>query len=141
MKLVCLLLLAATSLYDMRTRKIPVMLIALTAVLSLVEGTIILTDHTGTPLQIFGALLPGAALVALSLISAQSIGLGDGLLIAAAGPVFGGYTICAGVMLAFFFSAVVSLVLMVWKRADKKMRIPFVPFLASAMGVVTVAMV
>ncbi|MBR0165065.1 MAG: prepilin peptidase [Lachnospiraceae bacterium] len=139
MKLLCLMFLIIAAVADIRTKKISMVWIACTAFLSVVSAAVALTDRTGTIRGILAAMLPGAGLVLLSVLSRQSVGAGDGLLLAATGPVFGWRLALTGLMTAFFLSAIVSAVLLISGKAGRKTRIPFVPFLASAMGVMTIA--
>ena len=74
-------------------------------------------------------LAEGVFLILVSVITKGQIGMGDGILLAACGLMLGG----KDNMIMFFFacisSAIVSALIMIIKKADKKTRIPFVPFM------------
>ena len=138
------ILLAVVSFYDLRKKEIPVWSIATAACLAVLSLITLLCtgDAEGTGVSAAaGAVLPGVLLLVTGLISAQAVGYGDGLLAGCIGPVFGLRLMTGGLLLAFFFSAVVSVVLLAFKKADRKTRIPFVPFLTAAMGVVSVVQI
>lgn len=71
----------------------------------------------------------GLILILVSVATKGQIGIGDGILLAAFGLMLGG----RDNMVMFFFaclsSAFVSALMMIIKKADKKTRIPFVPFM------------
>ena len=71
----------------------------------------------------------GVLLILISVMTKGQIGMGDGILLAACGFMLGG----KDNFLMFFFaclcSAVVSGLIMIFKKADKKTKIPFVPFM------------
>ena len=74
-------------------------------------------------------LAEGLLLILVSVMTKGQIGMGDGLLLAACGLMLGG----KDNMVMFFFaclsSAIVSVLIMIIKKADKKTTIPFVPFM------------
>lgn len=129
------ILMGLCAIYDLRSKRIPLVLIALCAVLSVIESVIGLTDHVRTPVMILAALMPGIFLLFLSFVTKQAVGFGDGLLMCAVGPILGFRLMMSGVMLGFFLSSLAAIFLLIFKKADKKTKMPFVPFLASAMGV------
>ena len=74
-------------------------------------------------------LAEGLLLILVSVMTKGQIGIGDGILLAACGLMLGG----KDNMVMFFFaclsSAIVSVLIMIIKKADKKTTIPFVPFM------------
>ena len=74
-------------------------------------------------------LAEGLLLILVSVMTKGQIGMGDGILLAACGLMLGG----KDNMVMFFFaclsSAIVSVLIMIIKKADKKTTIPFVPFM------------
>ena len=74
-------------------------------------------------------LAEGVLLILVSVMTKGQIGIGDGILLAACGLMLGG----KDNMVMFFFaclsSAIVSVLIMIIKKADKKTKIPFVPFM------------
>lgn len=139
LKIICICTLAVAAYSDLKTKRVPLWTVALIGCMSLIQLTMALTDRTGTWTEILLSMAPGLLLLGLSLMSAHAVGAGDGLLLAAAGPVFGLRGIAVMLMIALGMSALVSVVLLLTKKADRKARIPFVPFLTTAMGVVLFA--
>lgn len=71
----------------------------------------------------------GAALVLVSFMTKGQIGIGDGILLAACGLMLGGKDNLVMFFFACLCSAVVSALIMIIKKADKKTKIPFAPFM------------
>ena len=138
-ELIALILLGVAAFCDCRARKIPLVWVLLLFGCALIRAAHALTHGGNAPHTLLLAALPGAALMLLSVCSGHAMGLGDGLVLLAAGPVFGFAPTLTALMIAFFCSALVSALLLACKKADRKTRIPFVPFLAAALGVMCVA--
>lgn len=85
------------------------------------------------------SLLPGLIMILISRVSREQIGYGDGLLALASGPALGIYDLGLGIVAALFLSGIVSAMLIVFKRAGRRMSIPFVPFMALGLGVMMLA--
>ena len=139
LKILCAGTLAAAAYSDIKTKRVPLWTVVLTACLGMVEAVLALTDGTRTLPELMLSMAPGILLLGLSVMSAHAVGAGDGLLLMSAGPVFGLTGIAVMLMIALGMSAVLSVVLLATKKADRKARIPFVPFLLAAMGVVLFA--
>lgn len=71
----------------------------------------------------------GVLLILISLLTKGEIGMGDGILLAACGLMLGGKDNLIMFFFACFSSAIVSALIMLIKKADKKTKIPFVPFM------------
>ena len=125
--------------YDVKTKRIPVS--AITAAALLCVLTVVMSAAAGTEsmLRLFLAGMPGALLLIIAFLSRESVGYGDGILMLCLGPVFGLQRTLFGVAVAFFVTALTSTGLLAVKKAGRYTRIPFVPFLASAMGVAAIA--
>lgn len=80
------------------------------------------------PDMLWGAAV-GAVLVALSLLTRGSIGLGDGFLLMTAGVFLGGGRVLELLFISLLYAAFISLVMMVFRKWKRKREIPFVPFL------------
>ena len=125
--------LLAASLWDIRRREIHPWMMLATAILS---GCSCFLQRAETGiLMMAAALLPGAVLLLIALVSGQSMGYGDGLLAICAGPGFGLVQMVTGVFFAFFFSALWAVMLLASKKGGRKTRIPFVPMLTLGLGV------
>jgi len=71
----------------------------------------------------------GLLLIMISVLTKGQIGMGDGILLAACGLMLGGRDNLIMFFFACLSSAVVSALIMIIKKADKKTKIPFVPFM------------
>lgn len=71
----------------------------------------------------------GVLLILISFMTKGQIGIGDGILLTACGLMLGGKDNFLMFFFACLFSAVVSGLIMIIKKADKKTKIPFVPFM------------
>ncbi len=80
-------------------------------------------------IMFFGGMAEGLLLVAASFALREGIGIGDGLTLICTGALLG----AKDNMLMFFGACVIcsvfSAVLLIFKRAGRKTKIPFVPFL------------
>lgn len=83
---------------------------------------------TSVPDMLLGAAV-GAALVAVSLLTRGSIGLGDGFLLMTAGVFMGGSSVLELLFISLLYAALVSLGMLAFRRWKRKREIPFVPFL------------
>lgn len=71
----------------------------------------------------------GAAIILLSFISGGKIGLGDGILLCITGLGLGFWGNMELFCLALMLAAGLSIILMIFRKADRRMSIPFVPFM------------
>lgn len=128
------------ALFDVRTKKIPVPMISAAAGCSALAGVLFLRNGTCTPQELAASLVPGMVLLLVALLSGEAIGYGDGLLLLATGPLFGWQKMLLCIPAALLLTTIASVLLLVMKKADRKTKIPFVPFLAAGMGVISVAL-
>lgn len=77
----------------------------------------------------FGGLLIGLSVVLLSKATRGKIGVGDGLILCVTGLGLGFWGNMELFFAALFAAALVSIFLLVFRLADRKKSIPFVPFL------------
>lgn len=75
-----------------------------------------------------GALV-GVGVIILSKATGGKIGLGDGLVLCVTGMALGFWCNMELFTLSLLAAALVSIVLLILRRADRKKRIPFIPFL------------
>lgn len=81
------------------------------------------------PARGFGLLL-GAVFYLISIVTAEAVGKGDSVMIGICGAAIGFSATCMVLCVGLLFSSVVSLFLLCIKKAGRKTRIPFYPFLA-----------
>lgn len=118
---VCLL---GCGLYDMKKKKIPLGLTLGLCMVSLVYGAV-----DGGVMQTLTGILPGAVLLVVSIVAPGQIGKGDGLIAIAYGAVLGWQRTCCWLLFAFFFTAVTGVIIGI-KQKNKRISLPFIPFLA-----------
>ncbi len=120
-------LLLVLSIFDMRTKEVPVWFVGLAA-----GAALIFRMCESVPvLQLLAGLLPGIFVLLLAVCTRESIGTGDGLVVCALGLFCGLKETVAVFGMALFFAAVVALVLLVLKRAGRKTELPFLPCLCT----------
>ena len=119
---------------DIRKQRISILFPGAVLILS-VAGFAIRSFESGSDLCNLTPILPGIVLILISLLSRQGIGIGDGLMVTAIGPLLGTTEICVAVMVAFFASFVYSAVLLIRKAANGKKTFAFLPFLTLGIGV------
>ncbi len=84
---------------------------------------------------ILPGLLPGAALLVLSRVTREALGLGDGLLVLVLGSFLGLNEALDVLLLALFFAAVWAGILLLIRKKHRDYEFPFVPFvLAGYLG-------
>lgn len=117
------------SVSDLRTRTIP-------GWAPLLFGTVMAFLHLLlsdlTPAQFFAGLIPGAALLLLSLLYRSSLGCGDGFVVLACGAAIGLEREFAALTAGLVFCAVFCIFLLILKRASRSDCLPFLPFLAAS---------
>ena len=138
-KLIGFALFAVASVDDIRKREIPLYLLV-AGIATAGSGVVaFLVGREGSLTELALSFLPGLLLLAVAFLTREKLGYGDGLMVLMMGPVFGWMQLSAGLCLAFFLSAGVSVVLLCMRRVDRNSRLPFIPFLMTAMGVVNIA--
>lgn len=80
---------------------------------------------------LFGVLV-GIAIMFFSALSGGMIGMGDGLVLSVTGIYLGGSKNTELLIIGLLLAAVVSLVLVVFKKRTRKDTIPFIPYLLAA---------
>lgn len=76
--------------------------------------------------------LVGIGMILVSVITKQSVGLADGLIMAGIGVYFGVWRVVGMLILSMLLVAVVGLVAIIIKKADKHTKMPFIPFVFMA---------
>ncbi len=119
-------LLSFEAVIDLKRREINIVFPIITGVFSVIF--MLLSDDVSVASSLIG-LAEGVLLIALSFITDGQIGSGDGIILAATGLMLG----WKDNLIMFFFSCLISAFvavgLMGIKKADKKTKIPFIPFM------------
>ena len=124
-----IILLGMLSLYaveDIRKKRISVRYLWIFGVAGIAIN--LFQRSISVPDMLLGAAV-GAALVAVSLLTRGSIGLGDGFLLMTAGIFLGGSSVLELLFISLLYAALVSLGMLAFRRWKRKREIPFVPFL------------
>ena len=111
--------------YDIKTKMVPLIAVAATA------GSVLLYRlcvGTGI-LELVMGLIPGVLLLVLALVTQESIGTGDGLMLCVLG-LFCGWRQCLAVFgMALVLSALLSIILLICRKVGRKTELPFLPSL------------
>ncbi len=127
-------ILAISTLWDIRFKKIPFYLMAAGILPGLILLGLRFGQSTGSTfggklMETAGCFLPGLFLFLLSFLTERKVGMGDGVLLLIIGAMEGGritgFVFCWGLFLQSLF----AVVLVILKKADRKTELPFVPFL------------
>ncbi len=89
--------------------------------------------------QILGGVIPGTFGVAVSLGTKGKLGLGDGLVLMAAGIFLGWEKVLAGWLIALILTSFTGIVLIIMKKACLKTALPFVPFIFAGLTLAEIA--
>lgn len=119
------------SIWDIRTRQIPVLWLVAGGLVSLcAAGWSAMTGESGIVSMVF-AMSPGMFLLALSIVTEQQIGVGDGISAAILGLFLGAPMIYMVLMGALFLSSICAAVLLISHRGARHSRMPWIPFMAA----------
>lgn len=137
--LMVMTVLGITSFQDLKSREIPVWLLICCGALSAGKVIFLLTGARFVPAEFMISLLPGALLLLTAYVTGQGVGYGDGLLALCIGPAVGAAALVTGMCVAVMVSGLVSVVLLALRKAGRRTKIPFVPFLTFGLGVMMLA--
>lgn len=128
MKSVILIYLYICTIFDIKEKEIPGVLICAGVILAFVTSTIVAC--TGNSNQRNG-YLPYLVLGALLLLSKLKAGVGDadGFIFFIIGLTYGNQVMFESVLLSFLMCGIFSMGLLLFTKADKKKEIAFVPFI------------
>lgn len=117
------------TIVDIKKKEISIWLFGLLGIIVII-GYIALGNQKGYMLA--AGVIPGALLIVLAKITEQSIGYGDGIILAEIGIVTGVGKCMLILAVALAIAGVFSLGIVIIKKVDKKYKIPFIPFLTMA---------
>ena len=132
--IILLAILLVSSCYDIKFKEIPVWTIWLAGVVSVIYNAILIYKGHFDYNDLIVSLFPGALFLTIALICKGNLGIGDGAMLLAIAPGFGILHIYLGLMLALLLNSLVAIFLIIFKRAGKKTRMPFIPFLSIGIG-------
>lgn len=117
------------SVFDIKTRRIPNIFIysfsTLILVITLLSTNLPFNEH------LYG-LIPGAILLLISKLTKEAIGIGDCLVIALLGFVYGISLHIELLLIVFGLLLITSIMLVVLKKAGRKTSLPMIPFILAS---------
>lgn len=134
-KIVLGIMLLISSVQDARKKKI---LLWVIAACGLLVGICLPFGDRFSFFDTLGGIAVGGSVVVISLATGGKIGMGDGLLLCVTGVGMGFWGNLELFGIALFLAAVISIILLIFRLADRKKSIPFVPFLFAAYLFLTV---
>lgn len=117
------------SLSDVRYRRVPVWMILLGGAAIAGYGIYECVCGRNSFAVILSGMIPGTVLLMLA-AGTQKVGWADGIVLMLLGCVLGIWQCILTVMFSLIMISILSVVLLVMKKADKGTRIPYIPFLA-----------
>ena len=135
MKILFCFYLLIGAIWDIRTQKLPGIWIWAGCIIAGVYASLQIMDGERLPGELIISLLPGVLCYVFAKAS-HAMGEGDAWLILTAGLVLSFYDLAKMLSAAFFLSAAGSILCLILERNMKNRRIPFVPFLFLAAGMV-----
>lgn len=135
MKIIFCMYLLAGALWDIRTQKLPVIWIWAGNMGAGAYAFFQIIDGERSIGNLLISLLPGILCYVFAKIS-NAMGEGDAWLILTAGMCLSFYDLSKVLLCAFFLSAAGSILCLACIRSMKNRKIPFVPFLFLAVGMV-----
>lgn len=133
---IAVVFLSICAVFDIRKREIPLALLMLGMITAAGIDVWQMVNRTLSIAEVGAALLPGTFFLAVSFLTGEKVGYGDGLLLLTEGLLAGLYRCCFALLIGLVTACVCSLLLLVFRRVQKNSVIPFAPFLAIGMGVV-----
>ena len=121
------------SIHDIRTRKIPAVWLVIGGVAALAYLTYLCLCQPFSELwpEILKSWGPGVLMLAAGRVSGK-IGTGDGCVLLVAGSIVGSEKIMVVFMVSLLLASVTAVVLLIFCKAGKNHKMPFMPFLALA---------
>jgi leader peptidase (prepilin peptidase) / N-methyltransferase len=135
-KLMMGIMLLLCAVQDVRKKKVFLWVIILGAVFI---GICIPFCHVGSIMDRLGGFAVGAVVITISMATHGKIGIGDGILLCVTGLGLGFWGNLELFAIALLFAAIISIILLIFRLADRKKSIPFVPFLLVGYVILTVA--
>jgi len=127
-----IIFLSILSIYDIRSRQIPVALLLVGSTFAVLYAVLNIFGQKGTLVECAAALVPGVILLLLAFLT-QKIGYADGWLVAIMGLLLGYHQCVEVFFISLFLSGITGLVLLTIKKASGKTKIPYVPFITIAL--------
>lgn len=130
-----LIFLGVAAYFDCKSKRIPWSVQGMGVIFTAI---LFMTEHDRTGASLLLAMVPGVMLILLSWLTRESIGYGDGISVLLLGGMAGFHNCVWTLCISLLLLSLTGLTLLVFKRADRKTKIPYLPFLFAAEGVLTV---
>ena len=117
------------SFYDVRYKRVPVWVVLLGGAAAVGIGIYRCVCGENEPVNFLTGMIPGAVLLLLAL-GTQKAGWADGVILMFLGSVMGFRQCILATMFSLLLISVLSAVLLILKKANKRTAIPYVPFLS-----------
>ncbi|HHT97767.1 MAG TPA: hypothetical protein GXZ90_07725 [Clostridiales bacterium] len=114
-----------SSIQDLKYKKISLWIISLSVILLLALS---IYKNNGF-INIIGGAIVGFIVISISIITRSKIGIGDGIVLIMTGVVLGFWQNLELLLYALSIAALISIVLLILKKVNKKDSLPFVPFI------------
>ncbi len=123
--------LAILSIYDIRTRRIPVIWLVAGGAAAVCTLGYLCFSQGALEFMSEGlkSLWPGLLMLVIARVSGKT-GYGDGCVLLVTGGILGSAKSTAVFMMSLLFAAVAAAILLMWRRVGRNYKLPFVPFLA-----------
>lgn len=131
-RILCTAYLLVCALQDLRRRKIGIRMSVFTVCAALLLDASALFSGQEEMLTYVGGLLPGVVLLLLALLSRGAAGSGDGICFLVLGVLLGTWMTWILLMYSLLLASVCGVILMLFQKAGRKTRMPFLAFTAAA---------
>lgn len=128
-----LLFLVPCSIWDIKTREIPTLWIIAGGTAAVSIGAWYVVSGEMGVMSLLFAMSPGIFLLALSVVTEQQIGAGDGISAAILGLLIGAPMIYMVLMGALILSSIYAAGLLVLRKGSRHSRMPWIPFMAAGL--------
>ncbi len=135
MEVIIFVLLCVCSVFDIRKKEIPLIILSAGFLTALGINIWHIWNGLESIAEMAASVLPGGFFLLISFCTGEKIGYGDGLLLIVMGLLIGFGRCFLVVCISMFFSSAFALILLVFCKAGRNSRLPLVPFLTIGMGV------
>lgn len=125
-KWICVIFLLVAACYDLRFKKVPWTVLGSGIIMAIVLQCF---DMNQNILEKILAFIPGMITIVVSWITKESIGYADGLGILVLGILMGARHCVFVICISLFILSLLGMLLLLIRKANRKTRIPYFPFL------------
>ena len=131
-RILCTAYLLVCAMQDIRCRKIGIKISVFTVCAALMLDAAAFLSAQGEMLTYAGGLIPGGMLLLLALLSGGAAGIGDGICFMVLGALLGTWMTWILLMYSLLLASFCGVILMLFQKAGRKTRMPFLAFTAVA---------